>query len=139
MKVLLALCLVGLGFIVLAPACGSSENDIGGPIPAGTSGYLSKLSDKQAKALAEQYVEVQAKTITCSDGKRIMDTLSGLLDFDKTPRAPTLSDHNWHLGTNIGDFTINDDSFAVNPSGDAQEMMGMWLELANAWCARELQ
>ena len=138
MKPLIGLCFVAFALVFLA-ACGSSEDGMSNPTPYGTPAYVSKLSATQAKALAKQYVEVQAKAVTCPDGKGIMDELSKLLEFAKRPQPPSWDDHNWRLGTNIGDFTINDDSFSVNPSGDAQEMIAKWLELANAWCARVVQ
>jgi len=135
MKPLIGLCFVAFALVFLA-ACGSSEDGMSNPTPSGTPAYVSKLSATQAKDLAKQYVEVQAKAVTCPDGKDIMDKLSQLLEFAKRPQPPSSGDHNWRLGTNIGDFIISDDSFAVSPSGDAQEMIAMWLELANAWCAR---
>ena len=135
MKPLVSLCFVALALISLA-ACGSSENGTSNTIPAGTPAYMSKLSATQAESLVKQYVEVQARAVTCPDGKSIMDELSQLLEFTESPQPPSRNDHNWRLGTNIGDFIIDDDSFTVSPSNDAQEMIAMWLELANAWCAR---
>lgn len=136
MKLFIAVCLVIVAVAVLAPACGSSENGGESPTPAHTPAYPAKLSDKQAKALVEQYVEVQVKTVSCADGKAIMDKLSELLTFEKTLQGPGWNDHIWHIGTNIGVFDVSDDSFAVVPSAEVQEMIAMWLELAHAWCAR---
>jgi len=140
MKLFIAVCVVIVAFAVLAPACGSSENgwesQTPAQTPAHTPDYPSKLSHKQAKALVEQYVEVQVKAVSCADGKSIMDTLSELLTFEKTSQGPGWNEHTWHIGTNIGLFDVSDDSFAVVPSVDAQEMIAMWLELAHAWCAR---
>ena len=136
MKLFLTVCVVIVAFAVLAPACGSSEDGWESPTPAHTPAYPAKLSHKQAKALVEQYVEVQVKTVSCADGKAIMDKLSELLTFEKTSHGPSWDDHTWHIGTNIGLFDVSDDSFAVVPSAGVQEMIAMWLELAHAWCSR---